>query len=711
MPMAVVHLILNAHVDPVWLWPWQAGVDEIIATCRSACDRLDTHSDLIFTRGEAWSYSVVEDVDPPLFRRIVRHVNDGRWEIVGGWWIQPDCNLPTRVGMERQIALGRDYFLSRFGRFPRVGYNVDSFGHSGFLPELMNRFGQDRYVMMRPQEHELPLPTRLFRWRGADGGSEVTAFRIAGNYETNEITRAHVERSLTELPPGAGHTMCFVGLGDHGGGPTERQIAWCREHATAFEGHKLTFSSPSRFFDAIEAQALGLPVVEGELQQHAPGCYSVERRVKTAVRRAESALVQAEIALAADLRPPIDAQARLGAAWRQVCFNHFHDTLGGTSIPSAYDQVYDQLGGAAATADEVAHMALRRTVAGLPPDPRQRMVLFNASEEPFEGWVLLSPWTEAPWAPHWRIVDSAGAPRAFQAVAQEALVRFAKRILVRTRLGPGERECLFIDHDGGPGAAAPGSNAAFVRGCALHAGEASVDLSQGPRITLSGLSFSPMFVLRSDLSDTWSHGVTQFDGERLAEAAWEAPEVADEGPLMVAAVQRGRIGEARLVADWRAFEGGVVELTLDIDWRAERQILKLELPMPYPLEGRTDGVLGGAIDRGLEARERPLQDFTLIRLASGDSVGVACPDVFGIDARGDTVGLTLLRSPFMAHHDPVDPADFVRRTTADQGPHRFRFQFFAGRLLDPQDLARRALMIQRPPLVVETTQGMTARSA
>src|SRR5262245_12004228 len=107
--MATVHLVLNAHIDPVWLWPWQAGADEVVATCRSACERLERHPDLVFTRGEAWAYRTVEQLDPALFERIRGHVEAGRWEIVGGWWIQPDCNLPTGFGMERQIRCGRDY--------------------------------------------------------------------------------------------------------------------------------------------------------------------------------------------------------------------------------------------------------------------------------------------------------------------------------------------------------------------------------------------------------------------------------------------------------------------------------------------------------------------------------------------------------------------------------------------------------------------------
>jgi alpha-mannosidase len=312
--MITVHLVLNAHIDPVWLWPWQSGLDEVLATCRSACDRLDNNPDIVFTRGEAWAYDVVERTDPELFARISAHVTAGRWEIVGGWWIQPDCNLPTALGLQRQIELGRDYFQSRFGQFPRVGFNVDSFGHAAALPGLMRRYGQDRYVMMRPQEHEKALPARLFRWRGQENGEEVTTFRIARAYATRDVTAEHILASLEGLPAGISHTMCFVGVGDHGGGPTERQIQWCRDHTEVFDGCRLEFSSPSRFFDAVSQDAADLPLVTGELQHHAVGCYSVSRAIKVAVRRAEETLAQAEIVAEADPAPDPGTEDRLAAA-------------------------------------------------------------------------------------------------------------------------------------------------------------------------------------------------------------------------------------------------------------------------------------------------------------------------------------------------------------------------------------------------------------
>lgn len=707
---ATVHLILHAHLDPVWLWPWQAGMDEAIATCRSACDRLDRHPDIFFTQGEAWIYDIVERTDPALFRRIARHVETGRWEITGGWWIQPDCNLPGGAGMRKQIELGRKYFQERFGQFPRIACNVDSFGHAAALPALMRACGQDRYVMMRPQEHELALPARLFRWRGYDGGAEVTTFRIARNYETYALAPEHVGAALEHLPPGVTHTACFIGLGDHGGGPTEKQIAWCRDNAQSLPGCRLVFSTLTRFFDAVEGAAL--PLVTGELQHHAVGCYSVMRSIKLGVRDAEERLQQADVALAHDPAPDPGTAAKMAEAWHRVCFNHFHDTLGGTCIASAYPQMEDQLGAAKAVADDVLQMGFRRRLQALPPDERQRIVLCNASDRPFDGYVTLAPWTEARWSATWRLLDETGANVPYQIVPQEAATRFAKRIVLAASLAPGEMKALRLDRSSSLEDAAVIADPAVHDETGLHAGAAAVAFDGGVQIRLGALTVAPRLVLSRDGSDTWSHGVERFDATPIEAHAWGEPAPLLNGPLMCSIVQSSRIGRSDVLAEWRVSAGRAeVELFLRIHWHASHELLKLVVALPDAIAARVDGVMDGALDRGRESRERPLRDFTLVRLHAGRRLGIVCPDCFAIDAGDDFVGLTLLRSPFMAHHDPADLARFPTALPADQGMHTFRFAFLSSEDLDAACLEARAHAFHRPPLTSDWTKGMTSRSA
>ncbi|MGD0094366.1 MAG: glycoside hydrolase family 38 C-terminal domain-containing protein [Planctomycetota bacterium] len=711
--MKTIHLIFNAHIDPIWLWPWQAGLDAALATCRNACDRLDAHKDFYFNRGEAWVYAQIERLDPELFERIRRHVAGGRWSIVGGWLIQPDCNLPSAWGMKQQIELGQKYFLERFGIFPHTAYNVDSFGHAACLPRLMSEAGQTHYVMMRPQEHELALPARLFRWRGYKDGPEIVTFRIAGGYCVGQLTLEHLRRATTELPPGLEHTMCFAGLGDHGGGPTEKQIAWCRESALALEGWKLEFSTPERFFRAIEPQTASLPLVTGELQHHAIGCYTVHRQVKTGVRRAEHLLRQAEI-VRAHLPLRFRGPGKLEEAWERVCFNQFHDTLGGTCIPSAYAQVGAQLSHAAALADDEIHGGLRRLLNALPGDPRQRMVFFNASDEEFDGYAYFEPWLEwGKWGPGWRVLDEQGRAVPCQTMHPEASCNGLTRLVLRLSAAPGQLRVLRIDPDINAPPPAPSRKG---RGEAIKTAPARI-AGTGAAVNLSGqgsLSFGqvrvplPHLELLPDPSDTWSHGLDRYAAGPGAKARWKAPVVVDTGPLMASLLQHGIIGRSALTAEYRVFaEERCVEMRLRVHWVEKRKILKLVWPLKNIVK-RWDGVMGGELERPCDGKERPLRDRTLLETWHGRRAGVVCPDVFALDCDKTRLRLTLLRSALMAHHAP-HPGDAARFTVSDQGEHEFRFQFHRGKHVTGQLLDRQAFMYQRPLAAADLTRGMPAR--
>ncbi len=202
--MITVHMIGNAHLDPVWLWRWPAGVGEALATCRTACELLDDEPDVVFTRSDAWLYERVEALDPDLFTRIKAHVAAGRWAVVGGWYIQPDCNLPLAASFRKHMEIGRRHAREKLGVDVTVGYNVDSFGHTAALPRLLRDGGYDSYVMMRPMAHERTLPAALFRWSTpGDRGPGIVTWRLPLAYCTSadDLTK-QVEAAVACAVPG-----------------------------------------------------------------------------------------------------------------------------------------------------------------------------------------------------------------------------------------------------------------------------------------------------------------------------------------------------------------------------------------------------------------------------------------------------------------------------------------------------------------------------
>jgi alpha-mannosidase len=698
--MKTVHLVFNAHIDPIWLWPWTSGLDSVLNTCETMCRLLDKNPDVTFTRGEAWAYEQIERIDPALFRRIQAHVRAGRWEIAGGWYIQPDCNLPGIEGFRKQIELGRDYFHSRFGQFPKYAYNVDSFGHASILPRLMREAGQTHYVMMRPQEHEMTLPARLFRWRGEKNGPEVTVFRIAGGYnqgsglQVEELEKPHFEKAISELPPGVDDTMCFVGVGDHGGGPTQWMIDWCRAHADALPGMRLKFSTPSQFFHAVARHEKILPEVIGDLQMHAIGCYSVYRRAKTEVRRAENLLLQAGAALRSDRELARATAPQMESAWKRTCFHHFHDTMGGTCIPSAYPYVFDQLGEACSTGEEIIQTALRRHVAKLPANEEQRLVLANDSGVPWHDWVEHEPWLEKMKDEgEWAVRDERGRVVPHQRTTREAQVTHPNpRLLFRLAIQPGERRVLRISQKSPtmtPWKAKPRWK--------ITAGHL---VGAGKRWRL------PVLRLIEDKTDTWSHGIHSFEGPVKAEARWQKPVLIETGPLLEAWWIEGKIGESLLAAEWRCYaDSPFFELRLRVAWREKHRLLRLEWK-PGPLAAtREDGVPGAGLRRANDGRERPVRDRTLLKLSGGNSAGAVFPGVFSLSATREALRLTLLRSSQLAQHDPPVKERFHRERWSDQGEQDFVFRFYP-RVATAAQLDCDALALQRPPAIATLTRGM-----
>ena len=184
MTKPCLHLICNAHLDPVWQWRWQEGCAEAVSTFRSAARLLHENPGLIFNHNESLLYAWIRDYDPDLFEEIRSLVKQERWCISGGWYLQPDVNLPGTESIIRHILEGRHFFQKHFGSEPRVAYNFDSFGHSSGLPQILSLSGYKMYIHMRPQANDLNLPSDLYRWQGEDG-TEILAYRISvGLYHT-----------------------------------------------------------------------------------------------------------------------------------------------------------------------------------------------------------------------------------------------------------------------------------------------------------------------------------------------------------------------------------------------------------------------------------------------------------------------------------------------------------------------------------------------
>jgi alpha-mannosidase len=705
-------MVGNAHIDPMWIWDWDEGMHEVLQTFRAAADRLDEEPELRFTASSAAYYAWVRDTAPELFDRIRAHVEDGRWVVVGGQWVEPDCNLPAGESVCRQLLYGQRLLDRTLGVTATVGYNVDSFGHAGTLPQLLAASGIRAYVFMRPGPEEMEVPGHAFRWAGTDG-TTLPAYRIPYDYSSrgdpeDELLRDRVTEQLEESRSAGLPLMGFFGIGDHGGGPTRLALGTIQALSDEHAG-EICFGDPVSYFHALD-DALGeaaLPELRGELQWHAVGCYSVRAGLKLANARAEDALVAAE-ALNETCRlltgDAPDVRHELEEAWKGVLFAQFHDALGGTCTERATEAAEALLVSARTRAEAVSVRAAHRVaehvdtwvqgaesaenmesaIGGIPLP----MLVFNPHSWPVTATVTL---------PHpLAVAARAGGGRTrIQAVASGEATYSPTRSLLRVSAPAfGYRRYWLHVTDPGSGAepeaepATVGDDWVLVNGIL----QARVDPASGrlaDLVAIGGASGAPggtallaaggvRPIAVDDDSDTWSHGVARYDGAE-EEGRLCSVEVTERGPVRATVRSTWSFGDGRSTVrqEMSLFEGEpFVEVRLDADWHERRKVLKLVVPTSLADPVSTAGAPYGAVTRPCSGHEEPMVHWVDLSEANG-SWGLACTAdaAGGYDAMGPTLRLSVLRSPRVSDHGrPWGDDDPVGYPCTDQGRHRARYR-------------------------------------
>lgn len=325
--MKKLHLICNSHIDPVWMWDWEEGLGEAISTFWQA-ERFCREFDFVFNHNEAILYEFIEEKDPALFADIRKQVKAGKWHIMGGWYLQPDCNLPSGEAFVRQIALGRRYFSEKFGVRPTTAVNFDSFGHSVGLVQILKKCGYDSYLFCRPMPEMLDLPAREFVWVGKDG-SRIKAARA----EDETIYCSGFGTALADVKRKASVYdtedvgVALWGVGNHGGVPSRKDLedvgAYIREAEL-----EVVHSTPERFFAEIAPTA----EYHGSLQPCLIGAYTSMQRIKKKHIELENKLFTTEklCAIAALNGLYRKDFAAFNAAEKRLAAIEFHDVLSGT---------------------------------------------------------------------------------------------------------------------------------------------------------------------------------------------------------------------------------------------------------------------------------------------------------------------------------------------------------------------------------------------
>ena len=330
----------NAHIDAAWLWREQETIEVCKNTFASVLNMFDARPDFTYTQSAAAYYDWMERLYPDLFKKIQQRVKDGRWEVVGGMWVEPDCNLPSGESWARHLLYGKRYFREKLGVEVKIGWNPDSFGYTWNMPQFYRNAGIDAFITQKIGWNDTNVfPHRLFWWESPDGSRVLSYFPF--DY-VNEISNGYqLVDWLRQFEANTGFTkmMVLFGVGDHGGGPSLEMMARIDRLRKLDVFPTVEFGNPSGYLNWIKGHDLDkLPVVTDELYlEYHQGTYTTQATMKKFNRTSEVLLTNAEklSSLAAISGGAYDASS-LEDAWKKVLFNQFHDILPGSSIREVY---------------------------------------------------------------------------------------------------------------------------------------------------------------------------------------------------------------------------------------------------------------------------------------------------------------------------------------------------------------------------------------
>ncbi|HYM20240.1 MAG TPA: glycoside hydrolase family 38 C-terminal domain-containing protein [Candidatus Kapabacteria bacterium] len=674
-----LYLIGNAHLDPAWMWRWNEGFAAFAATCRSALDRISETDGFIFTASSAACFEFIEQTDPELFARIQEAVQNKRWSLAGGWWVEADCNLPSGESFIRQGLYGQTYFRSRFGQVCDTGYCIDSFGHNANLPMLLHACGMKNYVFMRPEHHEQKLDSALFRWRSSSG-DEVTTYRIPLHYSNHELGIKEKVDALRQYPLYRPDVpwMLFYGVGNHGGGPTKEQI---RQVLSLQEKNKeIIFGSPEKYFAEIEQSEITLPIYEGELYPHAIGAYSAHSQVKKLNRIAEQSLLRAEI-LSVIAERMLDATSDWEAieeAWKPVLLNQFHDTLGGVATKEAMNDVVSSYNEAIAVANRHERIAVQRIASQIDTtDHIESLIVFNPN-----SFAITTPVEFELWHPEasernqpltavslhdndrglipTQLVESSGkiGGDRIRAVANLELLPFGWKTfgIIRQKQTPFE-SALYIDEK------------KISNGVCMFI-VSGADETNAVRYTSAAVY--------NDGGDTWGHGITGFQSLE-GEFDIVSTEIIESGPLRVRLRVTSIYYTSKIVEDFILYaDSPYIEHRIFLDWHEKQKVCKLRYAHSSTDPTVRYEIPYGSITRNADGREVPVGRWAFVE-GSASGLGIVSPYKSSYSCDETNLTVTAARSPVYAHHIPPHQlSDTQTIRYLDQGEQEFTNFIFAG---------------------------------
>ena len=718
--MKRLHLICNAHLDPAWMWDYPEGITAALATFRSAVNLLDEY-DYIFCHNEAILYEWIEEHDPALFARIVKAVKDGKWCVMGGWYLQPDCHMPSGESMVRQIMAGQRYFQEKFGVRPTTALNLDSFGHTRGLVQILKQCGYDSYLICRPMpEHKRTvLPDDQFNWVGYDG-SKIKVCRIGDEfmYCTGKAQAKEFIPKKAECWKDHEAGVALWGIGNHGGGPSRVDLADVAELIATTEDYEIIHSTPERFFADVHPTA----DFDKSLTHFLVGCYTSVNSIKKAHIALENKLFATEkICAVAELNGhSVWDEAAFRKAEKDLLTMEFHDSLCGTTAADGEKTTLEYAAHATRELDDMRNRALMQLMEDdVPTAPdTYPIVVFNyspfESEQVVEVEFLLLDAIASDTERYKITLTQDGEEIPCQVIKQLSNINYdrRKRVAFKAKLKPlgvtrFVATATVVPSE--PPIAQPEGDIVLSDSCKTVRISRKTGLMESMVVngkeTLKGGAFRP--VMYTDHTDSWGWytdviGIDPqpFELDTEMSGAFEGMKnvhIVEDGPILTEVESFFRLAESKVRLSYKIYKDlPYVDVNATVLWNEQRKALKMEIPCAL------NGTFYGQTAYGRDIFEQNGDEEFAQRYMGISEDGFAL-DVFndccyGCSGKDGVMSATLLRGVGYCVHiigdRPLiqDPTRFIDYT--ETGKHHFRFRLQA---LPQEQSDRAATDFAQPP--------------
>jgi alpha-mannosidase len=699
-----IRAVGNSHIDMAWLWPWTETVEVVRNTFRSVLDLMNEYPDFKFTMSSARTYEWMEEKYPDLFQEIRQRVKEGRWEVIGGMWVEPDLNMPAGESLTRQILVGKRYFQQKFGVDIKIGWNPDSFGYNAQLPQIYKKSGIDYFVTQKLLwAHEFTtFPYKLFYWQAPDGSRILTYFPrdYALPIEAEPMAKDLAVWAPSIYGPTLSDTpemMHLYGVGDHGGGPTRTMLDNAARLMSPDAVYpKLELSTASSFFSDLEKKLpnMTVPTWNGELYfQYHRGVFTTQSDTKQRIRGAEETLLNAEkFSSVALLYGRPYASDDMNRAWKRLLFDHFHDIMPGSGIAVNYLDAKRNLEDVRRVGNGVIGDSLHEIAAhantrgeGVP------VMVLNSLSWPRTEVIEVEAQLPVP-AIQIRVVDSKGRPAESQLLSIDKATHRARFLLLSNMPALGystyfvraatsapqnhatvkatpttiENDFISLKIDSASGC----MTSLFDKHSRSEALAPSETDSGGPKDSVCG-NLLQTFVDRPKQWDAWN---IDADFEKHYWNLNHADEVKliENGPLRAVIRIKQHFQNSTFVQDVTMYAGVPrVDVKMQADWYEKHILLKVAFPLSAHNTKATYEIPYGTVERPT-TRNTPGEkaQFEVPALHWADisdskhGFSLLNDSKYGYDAKGNVLRLSLLRSP-----EWPDPH-------ADEGHHEFTYSLY-----------------------------------